>query len=891
MVDAWRGLIADAKRNAHASPEILARSHAWLAWSLDYLDQTDAALIEAMEAERIVNEAGLDQRRFHVDILSTLSMVRTDLGKVDAGAVNAAAALALATRDGPESAEASFAHNALGAVAYARGRYADAAAEYGAATEGAVACLPPGDALIVNQMASHAGTLYMVGRVEDALAENQRAARWALAHLTPDNPVITLTLGNLGVMLRSAGRYSEAEAALRRVVDLEGRYQKDRWYYRAISLSNFASVIEAQGRHQEAEVLWLKSSEFHRKATIKRDPVTPAYPLRFAADAAQARGEYALALARRAEGLRLVDKDVPADHPEVARARIEYALTLTLLHRDAEALTIAEPAIAVVRAKLGASDTKRLTAEVDYARIVAAVRGAEAGYVVAAPVALLLETKLLDAATSHGDLLRYGRAFSTSFAAVADLALQSHRDEAAFHALQLANLSDIVVVSSDVAARAAAGNPATAQLIRGLQDRVRDRQLLDRTRTFAASANDAAELAQLETAIRANDAAIAEASRTLEARLPAFRALGRPVPVALAAVQAALQPSQILLAPLAVEDGTLAISVSRTGLQWRKAPLPRFAVDALVARIDRAIAAARDGSNATFDTEAATALFTALVPDAKALTVKRDVLYYASGSLATLSPGLLLARPLGLHKALANADWLIRTHSVTVVPTLLPHRRSAAVAMGGGLLGIGAPVLSGVTTSLPTLPGATTELKLIAASISGPSTLLLGINATESEFRRHAAAPHSTIVFATHAVAAGVIEGQSEPALLLTPGTNAANDDGRLTASEIAGLRLDSDWVVLSACDSAGAGEAGGPAYGGLANAFLQAGAKALLVSHWPVRDDAAARLTVATLAAAARGVPRPVALQRAMIAVMHDSHLPGAAHPATWAPFVLIDR
>lgn len=331
--------------------------------------------------------------------------------------------------------------------------------------------------------------------------------------------------------------------------------------------------------------------------------------------------------------------------------------------------------------------------------------------------------------------------------------------------------------------------------------------------------------------------------------------------------------------------------MSRTGLQWRKAPLPRFAIDALVTRIDRAIAAARDGSNATFDTEAATALFTALVPVAKALTNKRDVLYYASGSLATLSPGLLLAHPLGLHKALANADWLIRTHSVTVVPTLLPHRRSAAVAMGGGLLGIGAPVISGVTTSLPTLPGATTELKLIAASTSGPSTLLLGVNATESEFRRHAAAPHSTIVFAIHAVAAGVIEGLSEPALLFTPGTNAANDDGRLTASEIAGLRLDSDWVVLSACDSAGAGEAGGPAYGGLANAFLQAGAKALLVSHWPVRDDAAARLTVATLAAAAQGVPRPVALQRAMIAVMHDSRLPGAAHPATWAPFVLIDR
>ena len=340
MIAGWQKLIDDIKQDKRAAPEILASSYGWLSWSLDYLDRTDEALVAAIEGERIVIAAGQRQKRYNADILSSLSMVRTDLGKVDAGSTDAAAALAIATRDGTDSAEASFAHNALGAVAYARGRYVEAAAEYAAATAIAVACLSANDALIVNQMASYAGTLYMVGRVEDALTENQRAATWALANLTPDNPVVTLALGNLGVMLRSAGRYAEAEAALRRVVDLEGRYQKDRWYYRAISLSNFASVIDAQGRHEEAEALWLTSSAFHRKATIKRDPVTPAYPLRFAADAAQARGDLDLALVRREEGLRLVERDVPVDHPELARARIEYALTLVLLHRTGDAIVI-----------------------------------------------------------------------------------------------------------------------------------------------------------------------------------------------------------------------------------------------------------------------------------------------------------------------------------------------------------------------------------------------------------------------------------------------------------------------------------------------------------------------------------------------------------------------
>lgn len=892
-IAAWRALLADAAATPGVAPEIVARSQTWLAWSLDYLDQTDAALAAAVTADRVATAAGLTQHRFYADVLTTLSMVKTDLGKPDDGA--AAAGLALAMRDGPASAEASFAHNALASIAYARGDYPAATAEYGAATELAVACLAPGEALIVNQMASYAGTLYMVGRVEDALAANERAAAWALANLTPDNPVITLALGNLGVMLRSAGRYAEAEAALRRVVDLEGRYQKGRWYYRAISLSNFASVIEAQGRHAEAEALWLTSSEFHRKATIKRDPVTPAYPLRFAADAAQARGDFALALTRRAEGLRLVEPDVPADHPELARARIEYAQTLTLLHRPAEALALAEPAIAVVRAKLAAGDIKRLTAEVAFARIVAAVRGAEAGYVIAAPVAARLETKLLDAATSRGELLRYGKVFSASFAAVTDLALAAHHDAAGFHALQLANLSDIVIVSNDVATRAAADSPVAGATVRALQDAVRARQLLDRSRAFAAAANNPVELTRLDAAIVASDAATAAAATRLERNFPAFRSLGRPVPVSLAAVVVRLNPGEVILAPLPVEDGTLAIAVTRAGLTWRKTAPARPAVEALVRRIDRSIAAARSerATTAPFDTAAAAALFAAIDPG-PALTGAPQVTFYASGSLATISPALLVTRLSAGDTPLAGTAWLIRDHAVTIAPTLAgPPPRRGPVA--GGFLGIGAPIVAAVApggsaaSDDPTfqpLPRAAAELRALAAAIGGPGELLLGHDATLPAVLAAVAHPAATIAFATHAVAAGAVGDVAEPALLLTGNGSTARFLG---ASTIAALHLDADWVILSACASGGSSEAGGPAYSGLAAAFLHAGARALLVSQWAVRDDAAARVTVATLRATAAGVPRAVALQRAMLAVMADRRLPQAAHPATWAPFVLI--
>lgn len=890
----WQALIAAAQQTLGVSQLLLARSYGWLAWSFDYLDQTEAALAAAKAGMAVFGTANLRDREAS-DVLSTLAMVENDVGRADAAVSHAAAALAQATSAGPDSAEASFAHNAMASAAYSRGDYATAEREYGAASEIAVRCLAANDGFIVNQMASHAGTLYMAGRSEDALAENERAANWALSHLDEDNPVITLALGNLGVMLRSAGRYAEAEAALRRVVDLEGRYQKDRWYYRAISLSNFASVIDRQGRHIEAEALWLKASEFHARATTKVDPVTPAYPLRFSADAAEARGDFALALVRRTAALRLIEPAAPTDHPELARARIEYALTLTLLHRASEGLTMATPAIAIVTAKLVPNDVKRLTAEIAYARIVAAASGAEAGYALIAPIAARLETKLLDTSTSRGDLLRYGPAFSASFAAVTDLALATHRDAAAFHALQLANMSDVVLVGTDVAARTAAHDPAAAALVRSLQDHIRQRQGLDRARSFAASANSPTDLARIDAAVVANDIEIATIVHDLDRVYPAFRALGRPTPVPLATFAARLAANEILLAPLPLDDGTLAIAVTRDGLQWRKTALTRPVVADLVQQIRAAVT---HGESAPFPLAAARTLYDAIVPPGFA--DHSHALYFVSGPLATLPPALLAA-----PGQRGRPAWLIDSHSVTAQSTLVT---TVAVPrpLRAGFLGIGAPILAvakrvgpvfGATVDtatlhdLPALPRAAGELRMMARMLGGTATMLIGASATEANVKA-AALDRGIIAIATHGLAANDVGGLSEPALVLTTPTHPhGDDDGLLTASEIAALKIDADWVILSACNTAGGSGAGSPAYSGLASAFLAAGARALLVSQWPVRDDAAATLTVATLRGYQAGLSRDEALARAMRALMRDKTIPGAANPAIWAPFVLVDQ
>src|SRR5262249_11290741 len=116
--------------------------------------------------------------------------------------------------------------------------------------------------------------------------------------------------------------------------------------------------------------------------------------------------------------------------------------------------------------------------------------------------------------------------------------------------------------------------------------------------------------------------------------------------------------------------------------------------------------------------------------------------------------------------------------------------------------------------------------------------------------------------------------------------------DGLLTASEIARLKLNADWVVLSACNTAGGGStASGEALSGLARAFFYAGARALLVSDWAGDSDAAV-LLIRPARAERRQNPsmrRAEALRRSMQAVIKDTSRPNAAHPSFWAPFIVV--
>jgi CHAT domain-containing protein len=147
-----------------------------------------------------------------------------------------------------------------------------------------------------------------------------------------------------------------------------------------------------------------------------------------------------------------------------------------------------------------------------------------------------------------------------------------------------------------------------------------------------------------------------------------------------------------------------------------------------------------------------------------------------------------------------------------------------------------------------------------------------------------------------HPDVAGSLNGLAwlyqEPALVLSiPDKPSEEDDGLLTASEVAMLKLNADFVVLSACNTAAGDKPGAEALSGLARAFFYAGAKSLVVSHWEVDSEATVAL-MDGLFEALKANPRlshAEALRISMLRMIANSSKPEWAQPEFWAPFVVV--
>jgi CHAT domain-containing protein len=132
--------------------------------------------------------------------------------------------------------------------------------------------------------------------------------------------------------------------------------------------------------------------------------------------------------------------------------------------------------------------------------------------------------------------------------------------------------------------------------------------------------------------------------------------------------------------------------------------------------------------------------------------------------------------------------------------------------------------------------------------------------------------------FATHAL---IGESQSRTALALAP---SGSDDGFLTTSEIASLRLNGSLVVLSACQSLGGQILGGEGLRGLTGPLFEAGARAIVVTHWSIGDRSVLPFVDRFYASMASGQSVGDALRQTKLAAIRDG-----ARISDWAAFTVI--
>ncbi|MEM7316639.1 MAG: CHAT domain-containing protein [Planctomycetota bacterium] len=194
------------------------------------------------------------------------------------------------------------------------------------------------------------------------------------------------------------------------------------------------------------------------------------------------------------------------------------------------------------------------------------------------------------------------------------------------------------------------------------------------------------------------------------------------------------------------------------------------------------------------------------------------------------------------------------------------------------------------------LPETAYEICRVARTLdSGSDSVHLGPQMTENRIRAMSEsgklASFRIVHFATHAAVAGELTSTNEPGLILTPPDQPTlNQDGYLSRTEILSLKLNADWIVLSACNTSAPNTASAEGLSGLAQAFFHAGARSLLVSHWAVNSAT----TVALITAAFKSL-KEVGIQNQSTAVRHailqflDKAGADRSHPHYWAPFFVV--
>ena len=199
---------------------------------------------------------------------------------------------------------------------------------------------------------------------------------------------------------------------------------------------------------------------------------------------------------------------------------------------------------------------------------------------------------------------------------------------------------------------------------------------------------------------------------------------------------------------------------------------------------------------------------------------------------------------------------------------------------------------------IPPLPDTRDEIIAIARSLGADpqQDAICGAEASRERVMSTPLNDRRILAFATHGLIPGDMPGLNQPALTMSYSKDPR--DSLLKLEDILKLKLDADWVVLSACNTGAADGIGGEAVSGLGRGFFYAGSRALLVTHWPVESESAKKLVTEIFSRYSKQTSRAISVQQAAQDLIDSKgyvdptsgrQVYSYAHPMFWAPYTLV--
>ncbi|OWS71168.1 CHAT domain-containing protein [Polynucleobacter campilacus] len=728
------------------------------------------------------------------------------------------------------------------------------------------------------------------------------------------------------------------------------------------ALLTLSKIISEQGRQAEAVMLSQAALKVAMQSTDYSASPLIATSRKVLATSLAADGKYAQAdkvFSEMIEGLK-ADPEIASRYQA---GDLDWAIALIKTGKAPQAVTMTADMLSKADARMEKGSPRLATIRAfNASALQVSGQGSQALTEFKQSIPILIDQARNDSENGSSTIRQTQRITFVLEEYLASLAQQAKTDSsgaAAAEAFQIADLargSGVQRALTSSAARANISDPQLAGLARREQDLQQRINTLTELLTGLLSAPPAQQLPAAQAKIRTDITAFKsqrdDLKKEIEKKYPDYAELVEPKPASVERTQKALKPDEVLISwyfgdnvgyVWAITKDKPAqfaqLSIGRAKMAKDVAQL-RKALDPGVATIDEIPA---------FDVVLANQLYQqVLAPVQSAFAGKKVMLTVPHAELGQLPLSLLVTKPTAQPAkggatpfiGYKTVPWLTRDIAVAQVPSVTaltalrslpagnPNRKNfigfgdpyfsaqqeqqadkqvkaTQLATRGVPLNLrSAPKTSGVSSAelalLPRLPDTSLELEEIGKAIgAGDGDIFLHKQASVKQVMATDLSNRKVVMFATHGLVPGELNGLTQPALALSsPDVTGDKDDGLLTMDKVLTLKLDADWVVLSACNTAAGEGAGSEAVSGLGRAFFFAGAKALLVSNWPV-DSVASRTLMTDLfknQQKAQGTSKAELLRQAMLTQIDQGGMKeGAnmkyayAHPLFWAPFVVV--